>query len=202
MIRSTISRARRPGASRVAAIVVFAATLVSACGNPVTPSPPASASPSIAASPTSSAPSPSAASAAACTTADVTATGGPWGGAAGSRGSDVAVENRGTAPCLLPAGPTVALVDQAGTAILTSAPPLAGAGPELAAGGSIGFSLLLSNWCDQAVSLPLHLRLALASDGIDIDELEVATLDDLPPCNGPGEPASLSATGWEPGLAG
>jgi hypothetical protein len=111
----------------------------------------------------------------------------------------VVVENRGAAPCLLPAGPTVALVDQGGTAILTSAPPLAGAGPELAAGGSIAFSLLMGNWCDQGVSLPLHLRLALASDGIDIAALQVATVDDLPPCNGPGEPATLSTTGWQPG---
>jgi hypothetical protein len=89
-------------------------------------------------------------------------------------------------------------VDQAGTALLTSSPTLAGAGPELAAGASIGFSLLLGNWCDQAVSLPLHLRLALAIDGVDIDELVIATVDDLPPCNGPGQPATVSATSWEP----
>jgi hypothetical protein len=89
-------------------------------------------------------------------------------------------------------------VDQAGTALLTSSPTLAGAGPELAARGSIGFSLLVGNWCDQAVSLPLHLRLALASDGVDIDELVVATVDDLPPCNGPGQPATLTTTSWEP----
>ena len=108
------------------------------------------------------------------------------------------VSNGGAASCLLPAGPTVALVDQAGTAILTSAPTQAGPGPELQPGGSIGFSLLLGNWCEQAVSLPLHLRLALASDGIDIDQLVVATVDDLPPCNGPGQPATLSTSGWGP----
>ncbi len=98
----------------------------------------------------------------------------------------------------MPAGPTVALVDQGGTVVLTSSPTLAGAGPELAAGGSIGFSLLLGNWCDQAVSLPLHFRLALASGGVDISALVVQTIDDLPPCNGPGEPATLSTTEWAP----
>jgi hypothetical protein len=49
------------------------------------------------------------------------------------------------------------------------------------------------------VSLPLHFRLALASDGIDVDELVVATADDLPPCNGPDQPATLSTTAWEAG---
>jgi len=199
MIRSTIAQTRRPRHARLAALVAIATVLLTACGNPVTPSPPASASPSPSPSPTPSPASPSASSAAACTSTDVTATGGPWGGAAGSRGSDIVVENRGAAPCLLPAGPTVALLDPAGTAILTSSPTLAGAGPELPAGGSIGFSLLLGNWCDPSVSLPLHLRLALATDGIDIDALVVATVDDLPPCNGPGQPATLSTTEWAPG---
>lgn len=199
MIRSTIAPARRPRPPRLALLTVLATALVTACGNPVTPSPSTSASPSPSASPSASPATPPASSVAACASADVGATGGPWGGAAGSRGSDVVVENRGTAPCLLPAGPTVALVDQAGTAVLTSAPPLAGAGPELPPGSSVGFSLVLGNWCDQAVSLPLRLRLALANDGVDIDELVVATVDDLPPCNGPGQPPTLSTTGWGPG---
>lgn len=199
MIRSSIAPARRSRSRRLGLVVVLASAFVTACGNPVTPSPsePASPSPSVSASPSPA--SPSASAVAACAGTDVVATGGPWGGAAGSRGSDVTVENRGSSPCLLPAGPTVALVDQAGTAILTSSPTLAGAGPELSAGGSIGFSLLLGNWCDETVSLPLRLRLALASDGIDINELVVATLDDLPPCNGPGQPATLSTTDWAPG---
>jgi len=199
MIRSTIPPTRRSRSRRLGLVTVLAAAFVTACGNPVTPSPSEPASPPPAVSPSPAPATPSASLVTACANADVVATGGPWGGAAGSRGSDVAVENRGTSPCLLPAGPTVALVDQSGTAILTSSPTLAGAGPELPAGGSIGFSLLLGNWCDQTASLPLRLRLALASDGIDINELVVATLDDLPPCNGPGQPATLSTTEWSPG---
>ncbi len=180
---------------------LIVAALVLACGNPAppTPSEPASAAPTASATATPAPESPSASATAACVAADIVATGGPWGGAAGSRGSDVVVQNGGTGPCLLPAGPTVALVDQAGTAVLTSSPAQAGAGPELAPGASIGFSLVMSNWCDQAVSLPLHFRLALATDGVDIGALRVSTVDDLPPCNGPGEPAGLSTTGWQPG---
>lgn len=178
---------------------LIVATLVLACGNPVTPSPSVQASASPTAPATTTPASPSASTVAACVAADVVATGGPWGGAAGSRGSDIVVQNGGAASCLLPAGPTVALVDPAGAAVLTSTPTPAGAGPELAPGATIGFSLVMSNWCDQAVRLPLHVRLALATDGVDIGALTVTTVDELPPCNGPGEPATLSTTEWQPG---
>jgi hypothetical protein len=180
------------------ALAVLAAAFVSACGNPPSPSPSvsASASPSSTPAPSSALPSGSAV-AAACRGTDIQATGGPWGGAAGSRGSDVVLENRGAAACLLPAGPTIALVDQAGTVLVDNAPPQAGTGPLIAPGGSVGFSLVLGNWCNQAVNLPLHFRLALAGDAVDIQDLPLTTGDELPPCNGPGQPASLSATSWE-----
>ena len=100
---------------------------------------------------------------------------------------------------MLPAGPTIAMVDQAGTVVLANTPPQVGTGPSLAPGATIGFSLVIGNWCDQQVTLPLHFSLALAADGLAIEGLAVNTLDDLPPCNGPGQPASLSTAGWEPG---
>ena len=129
--------------------------------------------------------------------ADIQATGGAWGGAAGSRGSDITLENHGPAACLLPAGPTIALLDQGGTVLLTT-PARAGSGPSLAPNGQIGFSLVLGNWCDQSVALPLHFRLALAGDAVDIGSLLISTTDELPPCNGPGQPADLSTTDWQP----
>lgn len=171
--------------------------LVAACGNPPSPSPSPTASPST--SPSAAATTSPSASAepAACTAADLTATGGPWGGAAGSRGSDVVVENHGTVACLLPAAPTVALVDAAGTAVLSNAPAPAGSGPALDPGGSAGFSVVLGNWCDQSVGLPLKISMALATGSLDVVNLTIATLDDLPPCNGPGQPATISATDWQ-----
>lgn len=181
------------------ALGLLAAILLGACGNSAIPSPSGAPSLPPSPSPTPSGTPGSPSAPAACVASDLAVTGGPWGGAAGSRGSDIVVENRGTVACLLPASPTVALVDQGGTPLLTSAPASAGAGPELVAGGSAGFSLVMGNWCDQAVSLPLRFRLALATDGIDIDQLVVATIDDLPPCNGPGQPATLSTTAWGPG---
>jgi hypothetical protein len=172
--------------------------LLGACANPPSPSPSPESTPApSAASPSPSLPSASPAEAA-CTSTEVTATGGPWGGAAGSRGTDVVVANHGAAPCLLPAGPTVAMLDPAGAVLLANTPARAGTGPSIAPNGTIGFSILIGNWCNQQVSFPLHFRLALASDAIDIADLIVASTDDLPPCNGPGQRPSLSATDWQP----
>jgi hypothetical protein len=136
---------------------------------------------------------------AACARGDLRVTGGPWGGAAGSRGSDIVVENVGAAACLLPAAATVAILDQADTVLLTSAPVQAGIGPELAPGTTTGFSMLIGNWCDQAVALPLSFRLALASDTAAIENLAITTTDELPPCNGPDQPATISTTDWQSG---
>jgi hypothetical protein len=198
MIRSSIACPSRPRPRGIGVLLVAATVVIAACGNTTPPSPSVPASPSPSATPAPSSAPPSASAPAACVSDELAVSGGPWGGAAGSRGSDIVVENQGTATCLLPAGPTVAIVDQGGTAVLSSAPAQAGVGPELAAGGSIGFSLLVGNWCDQTVSLPLRVRLALASGGVDVAQLVIATLDDLPPCNGPGEPATLQTTAWEP----
>ena len=187
--------ASHPQTRRIALIAALGALLLSACGNPPSPSPtapPTSPSPSATASASSNGPE------AACASEEITAAGGPWGGAAGSRGSDIVVTNTGTAACVLPAGPTVAMVDQAGTVLLANTPPQPGVGPTIAPNATIGFSLVLGNWCDQQVSLPLHFSLALAADAVDIGGLAVTTLDELPPCNGPDQPALISATAWTP----
>lgn len=107
------------------------------------------------------------------------------------------VESVAGASCLLPAGPAVALLDAIGQ-VLLSTQATAGPGPTLAPGANTGFSVLFGNWCAQGVNLPLHFRLALAGDAVDIGNLVVSSTDELPPCNGPGLPASLSTTGWQP----
>jgi hypothetical protein len=178
--------------------VLLGAALVGACSNPPNPIPSASG----AASPSNSTALPSGSPNASprdkpCVHADIKASGGPWGGAAGSRGADILIENRGTAACLLPAGPTVALVD-AGGAVVLSTPARTGSGPSVAPNGTAGFSVVFSNWCLQPVQLPLHVRLALAGGDVDVENLIIATTDELPPCNGPGQPAVISTTDWQP----
>jgi hypothetical protein len=187
-----------PRRTLLAVFAVSGALLVGGCNSPASPSASASAEPASA-SPSASASggTPSASAAVACTATDIRATGGPWGGAAGSRGSDVQVENQGSGPCLLPAGPTIAIVDAIGQ-VLATTPAKAGSGPSVEPGGTVGFSVVFGNWCAEGTNLPLRFRLALANDVVDIANLVVTSADELPPCNGPGQPPSLSATDWQP----
>ena len=181
--------------------------LVAACATTTTtpsPTPSASATPSAAATASAAAPATASATATAtapgggaCTPDDLALTGGSWGAAAGSRGAEVSVENRGSAACTLPAAPSVALLDAAGTAIIESPPPTDEPGPTLEPGGVTTFAILFSNWCDEGIALPLRVVLRSGSAGIPIPGLDM-TVDDLPPCNGPGQPASLSANPWQP----
>jgi hypothetical protein len=134
----------------------------------------------------------------ACSKAEIHASGGPWGGAAGSRGADIVVAYDGATSCLLPPRPVVAMFDATGTVVAQTRPVVATDEPALGPGRSWAFSILFSNWCDRAVRLPLRPVVVLQSGELPIAGLSVATNDDLPPCNGPGQPSALSATDWEP----
>jgi hypothetical protein len=173
----------------VAIVVLLGMTLVAGCDATLSPSVGPVAIPG-GATPAGSAP------AGPCSTVDIKASGGPWGGAAGSRGADVTVTVAGTASCLLPPRPVVATVDAARTVVLQTKPVVAAGERTLAPGRPASFSILFSNWCDPAAKLPLRPVLVLDSGLVEIGGLALATVDALPPCNGPGQPASLSATDW------
>ena len=188
-------------------LFVSLAILAAACATTSTspsPTPSLAATATATASATASASAPASATATAtatgggaCTPDDLALTGGAWGAAAGSRGAEVSVENRGSAACTLPASPSVALLDAAGTAMIESPPPADEPGPTLEPGGVTTFAILFSNWCDTATALPLHVVVRSGSAGIPIPGLDM-TAGDVPPCNGPGQPASLSANPWQP----
>jgi hypothetical protein len=171
----------------VFATLLVAALLGAACTNQArTPTP----TPSAAASPTTAAGAP-------CAASDLTASAGGWSAAAGSRGADVLVENAGPSPCVLEAAPSVAIVDDAASVLLEGVPEAAtGEGPTLDPGATASFTVLASNWCDQPVGLPYHLVLRADGGAVQVSGLDLATIDDLPPCNGPGQPATLSANAW------
>jgi hypothetical protein len=133
----------------------------------------------------------------ACGSAGVQATGSTWGGAAGSRGSDIIVRNTGASACLMTANPVVVAIDPGGAVLLQSQPRQAGVGPSVAAGAATGFSVQLSNWCNQSVRLPIHFALVLPEGSVEIGQLAVSSVDELPPCNGPGQPALLSTSNWQ-----
>jgi Protein of unknown function (DUF4232) len=149
------------------------------------------------ASPAATATSPASPSAAAaCTRADVSASGGPWGGAAGSRGADVTVMKRGTGSCLLPPRPVVAVVDASGTVVLQTKPVVASTEPTLAQGGVETFTILFGNWCSGAAKVPLRPVIVLESGAVEVIGLALKTTDALPPCNGPGQPPLLTSSNW------
>ncbi len=133
-----------------------------------------------------------------CSTVDIKASGGPWGGAAGSRGADVTVTVVGTGSCLLPPRPVAAIVDATRTVVLQTKPVVATGERTLAPGKPASFSILFGNWCDPAPKLPLRPVVVLDSGLVEIGGLALATIDDLPPCNGPGQPATISTTDWQP----
>jgi Protein of unknown function (DUF4232) len=200
-------------------VAVFALVTGLALGcQPTTPPPSASAPPSIGpsigpsiapslapspsqptVSPSSSALAPSASTSAgaACSAADLSVTGGPWGGAAGSRGTDISVKSNAGAACELPASPAVVALDAGGAVVAQGAVGAVGAGPAIQPGANAAFSLQFSNWCNQSVRLPLHFALLLVSGSAPIDQLAINSADELPPCNGPGQPPTLSTTAWE-----
>ena len=126
---------------------------------------------------------------------DLALTGGA-GAAAGSRGTEVSVENRGSAACTLARRPSVAILDAAGTAIIESQPAADEPGPTLEPGGVTTFTILVSNWCEEA-ALPLRVVLRSGSTG----HRHPGSRHDRrrsPAVQRPGQPAALSANPWQP----
>ena len=208
MTRSATPRERRRFATLATILGVTLLSLIAACTSTVvpsgtpTPSTPTSSGSASASAPASGSPSPAGTPAASpssagadCTVADLTIRGGPWGGAAGSRGADVTVTAGATA-CRLPAHPVVAMLDSTGRELVHSTLPVTNDGPILDAGASRAFSFLVGNWCDRTARLPLQ-AVGLVADGpIEIGGL-VMNAEDLPPCNGPGQPATVTTTDWQ-----
>jgi hypothetical protein len=198
-MRDSIPALRRVVLLAALAIVAIACNSTTTTTATPATTPPATTPPATVA-PASTAPaagSPSAApEGSACALADLAVTAGGWGAAAGSRGADVSVENRGAAACELPAGPTVAILDADGTQLLAS-PATDQPGPTLEPGAVATFTVLFSNWCEQGAALPLRVALLDGAAGIPVPDLDM-TADDVPPCNGPGQPPALSANPWEP----
>lgn len=206
----------------VATVVLGAVTLVvAACGGatasaspsavatvaPATASPPPASSvpPSPRPSPTASAATPPTATPAAasptadaaCAPDDLRAASGGWEAAAGSRMAQVTVTSGATAACALPATPTVRILDAAGNVLLESEPGSAPQPARLEPGGETTVALQFGNWCEPNAAFPLRPVLVVDDTaGVAIDGLELASTDDAPPCNGPGQEPVLTTTAW------
>jgi hypothetical protein len=193
---------------------LLAAVTLAACGSaaspsaaPISPSP--SASPSESPSPSASASSSASETASASPTASSSAAAGAdcqatnlrasstgWSGAAGTRGADVTVENTGSTACNLPTDPVVAVVDSTEAVLVQSASAVSNGGPSIGSTGTATFVVRFSNWCDRTITFPVNVQLVLTAGTVEVSGLTSTKLDDMPPCNGPGQSPSLSTLAW------
>ncbi|HET7725980.1 MAG TPA: DUF4232 domain-containing protein [Candidatus Limnocylindrales bacterium] len=181
------SRLRRAPLPAVT-LVLGGAMALAACGPATGSTPPAATEPPAATDATGEGRP--------CEPADLDVSSTGWGGAAGSRGADVTVVNGAAEVCSLD-GPRVAVLDADGTVLLESEGEASEA--LLEPGASSAFSFTFSNWCEPGSALPLQVALAVGGDLVVIDALAMPTVDDLPPCNGEGQPPTLSTIPWAQG---
>jgi hypothetical protein len=131
--------------------------------------------------------------AAACTADQLSGTIEAWDGAAGHRIATLKVHNNASVDCVLPELLRPALVDADGRTLIVGA-PVSGTAPfGLPADADATAMVDMANYCGKTSTAALKLRLYLPDES-SIELAASATLTnsmDVPPCNGPNEPATI-----------
>jgi hypothetical protein len=139
------------------------------------------------------------ASEAMCEAVDLDATITRWEGAAGSRIAWLDVTNHGDRECLLGA-PTSAklLYSGAQAAVATTGSQPIGTNVQLGADQTERLMVRVANWCTAAPAKRVSLDLTLSTGAAFVAEPASGVTFDPPPCNGPGQPATMDiqADGW------
>lgn len=135
-----------------------------------------------------------------CTQQDVSMTGEPWGGAAGSRGTVVTLAlASGHEACQLGKGLAAEMADANGSVLVTTGAPQAGGAVALAPGASFTIGIAWSNWCETAPAAPVTLALKMSGwESFATVAIADGGADPVPPCMGSAEPTALSWSGLEP----
>jgi len=168
-----------------------ASTAASAPATPAAPTVAASGAPSTAASGSPAA----SAEVGPCSPSDIKVVATDAGGAAGRRGADVAITAIGAASCRLPSRPMVALLDPSGQAVLQTPITVDAEGPLVSGSAPARFTYEFSNWCAPSASTPWSVVLATAVGAVPVSGITYQEAD-LPPCNGPGQPPSITTSDW------
>jgi hypothetical protein len=111
------------------------------------------------------------------------------------------VTNTGPEPCLLSGLPAAALVDGNDVVLVASDPPVgSGARVELGAGARASLLVAVANWCNDPPRPPVAIGLTLPDGARVVAEPAAGGAFEPPPCNGPGQPATLDVQpqGWTP----
>ena len=134
-----------------------------------------------------------------CGSQDVSLTGEPWGGAAGSRGTVVTVAlASGREACQLGKGLAAEITDANGSVLVTSGPSAAGGPVALGPGDTFTIGISWSNWCAAAPAARVSLALKMSGwDSFATVDVASGGLDPVPPCMGSAEPTVLSWSGLE-----
>jgi hypothetical protein len=161
----------------------------------------ASPSPSPTASPTATAtPQPTAVpTPGPCDPANLGAKVVDWTGAAGSRGADVTLTNKGSSPCVVRSLARPQLVDGRGTILIDGAAPGASSALTMAPGGTLKTLVVASNYCGAAPKAPVTVAFVLTGGGrVVASPVSATDMMGVPPCNGAGAPASITMHPWAP----
>ena len=161
-------------------------------GSNPTPTPTVAATPAVTAAPT-----PSPAPVAACHAGDFAWSSDAWGSAMGSRGTNIVARGvTSMQPCFIRGQATLTLRDANGTLLVTA--HAAATDVSLKAGNLFEMGVSWSNWCASDPAQPISLTLVLPGDSLAVPVIPASGTILVPPCNGPGQPSSLSGTGFQP----
>jgi hypothetical protein len=157
-----------------------------------TPTPTATAAPTPTATPKPTAPpAPSA-----CDPAKLAARITLWEGAAGSRIAHVELTNAGSQTCTIRAMDKPQLVDGKGSVLIDGQTPSSTAVVTLAPGDVVTTLVEDSNYCGPNPAPPVSVAFVQSGGGRFVATAVSPTDTTVPPCNGPGQPASIAMHPW------
>lgn len=147
-------------------------------------------SPTVRATPTQPEP-------ATCVAGDFAWSTDPWGGAAGSRGTNVLLRGVTSLTGCLIAGDVSVQIRDANGQVLVSATTTSHL--RSTAGDVFEIGIAWSNWCGQDPAAPLTAALQLPGDATEVPLVAPGDAGiPVPPCNGEGQPSNLSVTEIQP----
>ena len=200
MVQHRFARTIIPAIALVAiALVLTACGSAKASPRPTVTPGAASPTPSASSMPSASASAVPSPSEAMCEAVDLDATITRWEGAAGSRIAWLEVTNNGDRECLLGA-PTSAKLLYSGEqgAISTTGTQPIGTNVQLGSDQTERLMVRVTNWCTAAPTKPVSVDLTLSTGAAFVVEPASGVTFDPPPCNGPGQQATMDiqVDGW------
>jgi len=202
---STLEPGRSPGPSRLMRLgilvpaAVAGALAVAVAGSLLSGTAPGPGGTSGSSQPTAS--TSASGAVAPCAPADVAFSAEQWGGSAGGRGTVVtATLMSGRDPCTLSTAVVGQIADADGKALVHGGSDVSGRTVALETDAAFTVGVQWSNWCGEAPAAPVQLSLSLSGWDGAWAPIRVPTpgTDPVPPCNGPGQPSSLSLTELQP----